>query len=311
MEKLLAEAGRMDPDIVGSMVIFAEVAERGSFTGAADSLGVAKSVVSARVARLEAALGVRLLHRTSRRVTLTPVGSEVLPSCVRVAQAAAEARTMAMGEAAAPRGRLRVNAPVSFGQRWLAGPIASFAARHPAVQLEVVLQDDLVDVAGGWDVVVRLGVVRDPELTVRRLARDATVACASPAYLARRGVPKHPLDLAHHDCLRYAYISRDDEWRFTMGDAQVTVPVTGTIAATDGALLAALAEAGAGVTVAPWFIVGEAIRAGRLVRVLPAYTLAELPCQAVHAQGRRPPARVRVFVDHLVEAFRVPPWGEP
>jgi DNA-binding transcriptional LysR family regulator len=294
------------------MVIFAEVAEQGSFTGAADALGIAKSVVSARISRLEAALGVRLLHRTSRRVTLTPVGAEVLPSCVRVAQAAAEARTVAAGEASAPRGRLRVNAPVSFGQRWLPGPLASFAARHPAVQLEVVLQDDLVDVAAGWDVVIRLGVVRDPELTVRRFARDLTVACASPAYLARRGVPQHPLDLARHDCLRYAYISRDEEWRFTKGEETVTVPVTGTLAATDGALLAALAEAGAGVTVAPWFIVGERVRAGRLVRLLPAWNLNnELPCQLVHAQGRRPPARVRAFVEHLVEAFRTPPWGEP
>ncbi len=305
------EAG-FDPDDVAGMVVFAAVAERGSFTAAAEELGLAKSVVSARVARLEQGLGVRLLHRTSRRVALTPAGAEVYPLCARVSRAAAEARAVAVGEAAAPRGRLRVNAPVTFGQRWLAEPLARFVERYPAVHPEVTLQDDIVDVVGGgWDVVIRLGVVRDPELIARRFARDVGVCCASPAYLARRGTPRHPLELGQHACLRYANIARDQEWRFATDEGDVSVPVSGPLTSNDGTLLTALAEAGAGIVVAPWFIVAEAVRAGRLVRVLPTFPQSDLPCQAVHGQGRRPPAKVRAFVEHLVEWFREPPWGAP
>lgn len=306
------EGAHFDPDDVAGMVVFAAVAERGSFTAAADALGLAKSVVSARVARLERALGVRLLHRTSRRVALTPAGAEVYPACARAARAAQEARVAAVGEAEAPRGRLRVNAPVTFGQKWLGPPLAAFADRYPAVHCEVTLQDDVVDVVGGnWDVVLRFGTVRDPDLTARRFARDTTHCCASPAYLARHGTPTHPLELAQHACLRYANISRDQEWRFQTPDGDVSVPVSGPLTSNDGSLLAGMAEAGAGIVMSPWFIVGEAVRAGRLVRILPDFVSTELPCHAVHAQGRRPPAKVRAFVDHLVDWFREPPWGRP
>ena len=152
------DSRHFDPDDVAGMLVFAAVAERGSFTAAAEALGLAKSVVSAKVARLEQRLGVRLLHRTSRRVALTPAGTEVYPACARVARAARDAQEVAAGESAAPHGRLRVNAPVTFGQRWLGAPIAAFAELYPAVHVDVVLQDDAVDVVGGgWDVVVRLG----------------------------------------------------------------------------------------------------------------------------------------------------------
>jgi DNA-binding transcriptional LysR family regulator len=301
-----------DLDDVAGMVVFAAVAERGSFTAAADALGLAKSVVSARVARLEQRLGVRLLHRTSRRVALTPAGVEVYPACARVGRAAAEARDVAAGETAAPRGRLRVNAPVTFGQRWLAAPLARFSERFPAVHVELTLQDDQVDVVGGaWDVVLRFGAVRDPELTARRIARDVGLVCASPAYLARHGVPRHPLELSRHACLRYSNVPRDREWRFQTPDGEVVVPALGPVTTNDGTLLAALAEAGAGIVVGPWFILGDAVRAGRLVRILGSYASWEMHCHAVHGQGARPPSKVRAFVDHLVEWFRVPPWGEP
>ncbi len=303
---------RFDPDDVAGMVVFAAVAERGSFTAAAEALGLAKSVVSAKVARLEQRLGVRLLHRTSRRVALTPAGSEVYPSCARVARAAAEARDVAAAESDAPHGRLRINAPVTFSQRWLGPPLARFMERFPAVHLEVILQDDVVDVVGGgWDVVLRFGIVRDPELVARRFARDVGVVCASPAYLARHGSPRHPLELAEHACLRYANVTRDQEWRFQTDEGPLSVPISGPITTNDGTLLTALAEEGAGLVVGPWFIMGESVRAGRLVRVLSTYGLNELPCQAVHAHGNRPPSKVRAFIDHLVAAYREPPWGSP
>jgi DNA-binding transcriptional LysR family regulator len=306
------DSRHFDPDDVAGMLVFAAVAERGSFTAAAESLGLAKSVVSAKVARLEQRLGVRLLHRTSRRVALTPAGTEVYPACARVARAARDAQEVAAGESAAPHGRLRVNAPVTFGQRWLGAPIAAFAELYPAVHIDVVLQDDAVDVVGGgWDVVVRLGAVKDEDLVARRFARDAVVCCASPAYLAKHGVPVHPLDLARHACLRYSNVTRDQEWRFRLGDSTLSVPISGPITSNDGTLLISLAEAGAGAVAIPWFIVGESVRAGRLVRVLPEFAMNDLPCQAVHAHGRRPPAKVRAFVEHLVAWFKDPPWGSP
>jgi DNA-binding transcriptional LysR family regulator len=303
---------RSDLDDVSAMVVFAAVAERGSFTAAAEQLGLAKSVVSERVARLEARFGVQLLHRTTRRVALTPSGAEVYPLCARVARAAAEAREVAVGEADAPKGRLRVNAPVTFGQRWLGPALASFVARHPAVQVEVELQDDLVDVASGaWDVVLRFGPVRDPDLHARRFARDVTVVCGSPDYLRRHGVPAHPLDLARHACLRYTNVRSEEEWRFDMDDGPLSLPVSGPVATNDGTLLTTLAEAGAGLVAAPWFIVGDAVRAGRLARVLREFRRPEIPCHAVHAHGRRPPAKVRAFIEHLVAQFATPPWGTP
>lgn len=170
----------------------------------------------------------------------------------------------------------------------------------------------MVDViGGGWDVVLRLGAVKDADLVARRFARDVGVCCASPAYLAKHGVPTHPLDLGGHACLRYSNITRDQEWRFLLGESSLSVPISGPITSNDGTLLTSLAEAGAGLLVSPWFIVGEAIRAGRLVRVLPELAMNDLPCQAVHAHGRRPPTKVRAFVDHLVTWFKDPPWGAP
>lgn len=306
------ETPKFDPDEVAGMVVFAEVARLGSFTQAAAALGMPKSVVSARVARLERGLNARLLHRTSRRVALTPAGEALWPICVRVAQAASEVRAVSLHDAQEPRGRLRVNAPVGFGQRWLCGPLASFVERFPLLNLEVVLQDDQVDVVGGgWDVVIRLGVVRDRELTARRFAVDQLVCVAAPTYLARRGVPQRPEELSAHTCLRYSNMAQDREWRFSGPSGPISVPVDGPLASNDGGLLSGLAEAGGGFIVAPWFLVADAVRAGRLVPVLTDFVSGDLPCQAVHAHGRHPPARVRALLDHLVASFRVPPWGKP
>ncbi len=301
-----------DPDDVAGMVMFAEVARQRSFTRAAAVLGMSKSAVSARVARLEQGLGARLLYRTSRRVDLTTAGSALLPICLRVAEAAADARAVSLHAAQEPRGRLRLNAPVSFSQRWLAVPLANFVANFPLLELEITLQDDKVDlVGGGWDVVVRLGRVQDAALTVRRFAVDRLVCVASPAYLRRRGEPRRPAELSVHSCLRYTKAGPDREWSFDEYGGPAAIVVGGPVASTDGGLLVALGEAGAGVVRAPWFLVADAVRAGRLHRVLADYPCGDLPCQVVHAHGRRPPAGVRALLDHLVESFRVPPWGEP
>ena len=302
-----------DPDLdeIASMAVFAAVVEHGSFTAAAQALGIAKSVASARVARLERHLGARLLYRTTRRVVLTPAGAELYPACARVATAAVEVRRVAT-EAGALRGTLRLNAPVWFGQRWLAAPLVRLQERYPGVDIDMVLDDARVDVVGGgWDAVVRLGLAGDPELVARRFAVDALVLAASPAYLARAGIPVHPRELAGHRRLRYAHADSDRGVTFSGPDGEFAVPMTGPLAASDSTLLRALAEEGAGVLVAPWSLVGEAIAGGRLVRLLREYRVGDVPCQVVHAHGAHPPARLRAFVEHLVAHFRVPPWGAP
>ena len=312
--RMTASSATVDPlllDDIPGMVVFAAVAERGSFTAAARALGLAKSVVSARVARLEGRLGVRLLYRSTRRVALTPEGTTLYPACARVARAAEDVRAQA-GEAGELRGRLRVNAPVSFGHRWLAAPLGAFMARHPGVRVEVVLQDDRVDVVGGgWDAVIRFGVVTDPELVARRFVRAVGVVVAAPEYLSRRGTPATPLDLAGHACLRYGNVAQPAEWTFSTPDGPLSVPVDGPAIVSDGTLLMGLAEGGVGVGILPWHIVGESVRAGRLVRVLAAWPSLEILGQVVHAHGPHAPARLKVFVDHLVASFRVAPWGTP
>jgi DNA-binding transcriptional LysR family regulator len=300
-------------DDVMSMVVFAAVVDAGSFTAAAKALDLGKSVVSARVARLEQQLGVKLLHRTTRRVALTPAGASLYPACAEVARAAAEVRLRAHGDSEEPRGRLRINAPVAFGRRWLSDPIAGFVAKYPGVHVELSLQDDFVDPTQ-WDVVIRFGEVHDLDLVARRLARMPVVVAASPAYLEAHGVPRHPLELVGHACLRYAHVGRDREWSFKGQDSLLAVPVSGPVTATDSGALVELAERGVGVVSVPWFLVCDAIWAGRLVRILGDFALGELgglSCQAVHAHGSRAPARVRAWIDHLVACFEPPPWGNP
>ena len=300
-------------DDVMSMVVFAAVVDAGSFTAAAKVLKLGKSVVSDRVARLEQQLAVKLLHRTTRRVALTPAGASLYPACAEVARAAAEVRVRAHGDSEEPRGRLRINAPVAFGRRWLSDPVASFVSKYPSVHVELSLQDDFVDPTQ-WDVVIRFGEVHDLDLVARRLARIPVVVAASPAYLAAHGVPRHPLELVGHACLRYAHVGRDREWSFKDGDSVLAVPVAGPVTATDSGALVALAERGVGMVSVPWFLVCDAIRAGRLVWILRDFALGDLsgvPCQAVHAHGHRAPARARAWIDHLVACFDTPPWGNP
>lgn len=295
-------------DDVPSMVMFAAVVDEGSFTGAAARLGLHKSVVSARVARLEERLGVRLLHRTTRRVAVTPAGASLYPACAEVARAAAEVRTRAHGDADTPRGRLRVNAPTVLG-RWLAPVVASFLRDIPAVHVELTLQDHLVDPTA-WDVVLRFGPVHDLDLVARRFATAPLVVIGSPDYLRRHGVPADPHALVRHACLRYANLPAAREWLFHIGDERVAIDVSGPATLADSGVLVQLAELGLGLAIAPWFAVVDAVKAGRLVTVLDDFPLGGLLGHAVHAHGSRPPARVRAFVEHLVAGFQPVPWEE-
>lgn len=309
-----------------AMLTFVRVVEARSFTAAAAALGVAKSVVSARVAALESELKVRLLHRTTRKLSLTPDGMSLYERCAPVVAAADAAAVAVAGTGDTPRGLLRVNAPVAFAEEYLAAPTAAFLAKHPHVRVELAVSDRMVDLVDERvDVAVRItprlrggtGVV------ARKLATDRTVLVGSPGYLARRGIPRQPEELLAHDCLAYALLDVSAEWRFRAGprDGQVVVPggsrereatyalpLEPRFTAASGALLRSAALADMGLAVLPSFMVAADLATGRLRRVVDAFAGTTLGVHAIYPRARPVPAKTRAFVDALVAHFRTARW---
>ena len=289
-------------DRLQGMAVFVRVAEQGSFSVAARQLGLSKSAVSKHVTALEERLGVRLLNRTTRRLALTEVGAVYRDYCARVVQDADEADLAASQHSLEPRGRLRVSAPMTFGFLHLGPLLPEFLARHPALQVELSLDDRVVDLLEeGVDVAVRIGRLTDSSLVARRFATARTVCAASAAYLARAGTPMVPADLARHNCLRYSYRRQPDDWSFSRGAERVTVRVAGNLQANNGDVLRAAARGGLGIVCLPDFIAGDDIEAGELVRLLADWTAPEAPIHAVFPPQRHPSAKLRAFIDFLVE----------
>jgi DNA-binding transcriptional LysR family regulator len=297
-------------DEVISLLVFARVVEAKSFTAGAGRLGLSKSVASARIAQLEERLGTRLLLRTTRRLSLTADGLALYEQAARMAQAADDAALLAAGAAAQPRGVLRVNAPVAFGERYLAEPMAKYLEAHPRVKLELVLSDRFEDlVEQRVDVAIRISAkLRDSTLVGRKLGDDRSVVCAAPSYLARRGTPENPIDLIHHDCLRYSLVAAADEWRFKSGGKEFSVPVSSRFEAASGSMVRTAALAGIGLAVMPSFMIAADLVAGDLIEVLEPFSFARLSVSAVYAPSKVVPRNVRAFVDLLVDHFRTPPW---
>lgn len=288
-------------DRLQSMAVFARVAEQGSFSAAARQLGLSKSAVSKHVAALEERLGVRLLNRTTRRLALTEVGAVYRDYCAKLVQDAEEADLAATWHSDEPRGRLRVSAPMSFGILHLGPILPEFLARHPALQVELILDDRVVDLLEeGVDVAVRIGRLADSSLIARRFATARSVCVASAAYLARAGTPQRPDDLARHNCLRYSYLRQPDDWTFSRDGEPVTVRVGGNLQANNGDVLRAAARSGLGIVCLPDFIIGDDLEGGTLVRLLADWAAPDIPIHAVFPSQRHLSAKLRSFVDFLV-----------
>jgi DNA-binding transcriptional LysR family regulator/transcription elongation GreA/GreB family factor len=301
---------RASPDDIAGMAFFARVVEARSFSDAARSLGLSKSAVSARVARLEKRLGLRLLHRTTRRLALTADGVRLYERCARVVAEADEAAELAAGASAAPRGVLRVHAPSAFGQAYLVAPVADFLRAHPDVRLDLRLGGRTPDAFDGLDVAIVIARrLADSELSARKLATTRVAVCASRDYLRRKGVPFRPQDLVHHDCLSHAVLQADD-WRFGTDEGVVSVAGRARLLVDDTHFLRAATRAGLGIAMLPELFVSEDLAAGRLQRVLDDFQNLELGVYALHAHPRLAPASVRAFVDHLAACFRRPPWAD-
>jgi DNA-binding transcriptional LysR family regulator len=298
-------------DNLADIAVFVRVVERGSFTLAADDLAVSRAVVSKYVSRLESRLGARLLNRTTRRLSLTEAGAALFEASRGALERIEEAESAVARLQSEPRGRLRVSAPMSFGILHLGPLLADFSRENPAVSLEVSFNDRFVNlVEEGVDVAIRIGALSDSSLVARKLSTTRLVVCASPHYLAERGEPEMPEDLAAHNCLLYSYLSTANVWRFTAPDGRaIPVAVSGNLRANNGIVEAEAAVAGMGILMSPTFYVGPLIRQGKLKRILERYEIAEMGIYAVYPQREHVPPKVRAFVDFLARRFgRKPDW---
>lgn len=299
-------------DRVAGMEVFAKVAAIGSLSGAARALGMSQTMATKHMGALEDRLGVKLLHRTTRKITLNEAGRRYLESVERILSELLEADAMAAAERMEVSGTLRVNAPVSFGVREIVPLLAELSDLHPALNVDLGLSDRTVDLVDeGWDVAIRIGRIEDQSLMARRIAPCRLLVTASPSYLAKRPAPKSISELGSHNCLGYTLSSMvgPDRWRFGR-DGSIIVPVTGNLHANNGDALVAAALAGQGMIYQPTFLVGDEVRAGRLVSLTLDQPLMELPgVFAIYASNRRPSAKVRAFIDFLAGKFSpAPRW---
>ena len=292
-------------DRLAAIEVFAQVVASGSFAKAADRLGLSTSGASRQVAELEAHLQTRLLNRTTRRVSLTESGRQFYERAVQLMADLAEAEQEASSAAVVPRGTIRLTTSVNFGVRHVGPAIAEFLERHPEVRFDVSLSDRVVDlVEEGFDLAIRIGPPGADNLVARKLGETRLVPCASPQYLAKHGAPKTPEDLAQHDCFTYEYVSPRHVWRFRdRSGAERSVRVSGGLHSNNGDLLAEVAAQGAGIVFEPAFIVGPEVRAGRLVPLLQDFVPPPVPIYALYPSRKHLSAKVRRFVEFLVERF--------
>lgn len=293
-------------DRLGEMAAFVEVVDQGGFTEASRRLGLSKSAVSKAVAALEARLAVRLLTRTTRRVTPTELGLAYYDRARLVLAGAEEADSLVTAMQATPKGLLRLSAPVAFGVGQVAPALAGFLEAYPEVEVQMQLEDRFVDLlAEGFDVAIRIGALVDSSLRVRRLAETRGVLVASPGYLTRHGTPRGIDDLGGHRLLHTSHLASANFWRLRApsGDER-QVRVGAGLTVNNGEALMKAAEAGAGIAMVPDFMLGDALAAARLVEVLPGRPADILGVHAVYPEGRFQQPKLRAFVDFLADRFR-------
>ena len=294
------------------VLAFVQVAETGAFARAAERLGMSKSILSRRVARLEEQLGARLLTRTAQGAQPTDIGAAYFARASNILaelEAAEEVVADAVTQIAGP---IRLTAPISFGIDYLAIALADFAAAHPKVDLDVSLEDRKVDLAaGGFDLAVRIGNLADSSLIARRISTVRAVILASPDYLDRHGRPRHPADLNGHDLLLYANIGNSEQWRFEVDGRVEQVRGNPRLRADNGDVLREAACAGLGICILPTFVASSAIRSGELELLLQDYPLPESGLHLVMPPGRAATARVRALIEFLAARFGGEPSWDP
>jgi DNA-binding transcriptional LysR family regulator len=289
------------PDLEG-LAIFAKVVETRSFAGAAAELKLSKATVSKAVSRIEARLGMRLINRTSRRFALTDAGRQLAARAAHILAEGEAVEDAALAQATIPRGLVRLAAPVSFGVLHLATLLPEFLAAFPEVSIDLHLSDALVDLIGeGFDAAIRIAVLPDSSLVVRRLCEMPRYLVGSPSYLKEHGIPRHPLHLAQHRCIGYSHTITPETWRFSKNGKSATVRPSGPLRVNNGDAMMPALIAGTGLGILPEFIVRDALADGQLQRLLPDWSLPTGGVYWVTPPGGPRPKRVEVLADFLVE----------
>ena len=293
-------------DRLNEMQAFVNVVDQGGFTDAARKMGVSKSAVSKHVASLEDRLGARLLNRTTRRVSPTEIGLAFYDRAIRVLSEAEDAEAMVSAMQEAPRGELRVSAPVSLGLRRVGPAIPGFLSAFPDISIHMVLDDRFVElVAEGYDVAIRVGELPDSSLRARKLGDVRLCIAGSPDYLSRRGRPATLADLAGHELLHYSNMSSGNFWRLKGPSGEERqIRAAGRLTVNNGDALFQAARGGHGLGLFPDFIIEDAFETGALLPVLEEAWPDPLGAYAVYPPGRFPQPKLRAFIDHLAESFR-------
>ncbi len=291
------------------MRVFVTVVELGSQSAAADHLDLSRPVVSRYLAELEDWVGARLLHRTTRKLSLTAAGGETLPRCRQLLELCADMQAAVSEPDDAPRGLLRLSVSTSFGQAQLAEAIAEYVKRYPLVTVDLQMLDRTVNLVDERiDLAIRTSNDVDPNLIARRLTVCRSVVCATPAYLLEHPAPQKAEDLARHNCLTHSYFGKS-LWHFEEGGEHVSVPVHGNITANEASTLLRVTLAGGGLAMLPSYLAGDFIRRGELMRLLPGAEPRPMNIYAVYASRKHMPSALRSLLDFLVLRFaQTPEW---
>ena len=291
-------------DKLSSMRAFTRVVHHGSFSEAAREMRLSRSAISKYVIDLETELGVQLLNRTTRSANPTENGRVYYERCLAILADIEEAEIAVSHLQATPRGVLRINAPMSFGTMHLGRVIGTFMERYPDLEVRLILSDQQIDtVQEGFDLTLRIASMTDSSLVARKIAPAPRVLCASPAYLKRRGTPKHPDDLRGHDCLSYDYLGTGVQWKLSGKDGEHWLHVPARLTTNNAEVLRDTAVSGRGIALLPTFIAEAELRSGKLRVVLSDYHAPELSVCALFPPTRHLAMKVRVFIDFLVEQF--------
>lgn len=295
-------------DPLHGVAAFLAVADQQSFTAAAAELGLTRATVSAQVADLEERLGVRLLHRSTRAVRLTPAGQAYRDRLADVPERINAAERAARAEQTAPEGRLRVTAPPDLAQRFLVSWVAEFLASHPGITIELELSNAARRlIEDRFDLAIRGVLAVEPHLVTRALGRSPLITCARPDYLDRRGRPEGPRDLAGHDLLHFSGLRKGRVWTFARADETAEIAIAPRLELNDGWSLRLAALEGVGICQSPAFIVGEDVRSGRLEALLPGWSAGAVPLHAVYPDNRLIAQRVKAFVAFIARKARAEP----
>lgn len=297
-------------DRITAMQVFVSVVDSGSQSAAADQLDLSRPVVSRYLAELEEWAGARLLHRTTRKLSLTAAGAEMLPRCRQMLELATDMKNVVAIPEDAPQGLLRITVSTSFGQAQLAAAVADYVKLYPGVTVDMLLLDRVVNlVEERIDLAIRISKELDPNLIARRLTVCRSVVCASPAYLREYGKPTQPEQLALHNCLTHSYYG--SVWLLERDNEPVNVAVKGNISANDATSLVQATLAGAGVSLLPTYLAAPFIRSGQLQALLPEYHPQEFGVFGVYASRKHMPATLRTMLDFLAERYADgPDWDQ-